>query len=352
MERPHNHSLEDLSRSIFAQLCARVGWVVVDLSPDYGEDALVFIYEDMKSTGDLFLVQLKASCKSKSVQEKGIPISIKTKTLQRWKRLRLPVVLILYHADSEKLYWLEVAQYLASNVIDPSRISNSSIRIHVPFCNELTLDSLKSLKKALYAIPSPESHSALRPFGLELRNVSQAVSELEKWSVSVIAEEEKFRRGTGIIEPTGMGLFSYTSERLIMKRKDTGKGNYEYEVNPLSCHDPDYRANLNVLDRRLNDLNQSALTDALESLPTHLRNLRAACVAVAKNLSPPNATAIISIVANLLDCLAKMQTVAADLSAKQTYEYQGIAFEMRQKTSLFKHELEQLKWAALDIVIS
>jgi hypothetical protein len=61
MEEPTRHPshvLEEKSRLMFRQVINSAGWVAVDLVPDYGEDLLVFAYENGQTSGSIFFVQL------------------------------------------------------------------------------------------------------------------------------------------------------------------------------------------------------------------------------------------------------------------------------------------------------
>lgn len=68
-KRPAKHQIEDQSRARFRLLLPEA-WVFRDITPDYGIDGEVEIFDDTgKSTGLSFLVQLKAS-ESKSKDQR------------------------------------------------------------------------------------------------------------------------------------------------------------------------------------------------------------------------------------------------------------------------------------------
>lgn len=98
--RPREHELETLSRLQFEQLVPS-GWVVREVSRDYGVDLEVEIFEDGESTGMTFKVQLKGSDRTAAP---GPSRRIKTDTLGYWKGLDVPVLIAYYTVDSGTMY--------------------------------------------------------------------------------------------------------------------------------------------------------------------------------------------------------------------------------------------------------
>jgi hypothetical protein len=74
---------------------------VRDVSPDYGIDREVEIFEGGASTGLTFKVQLKASQQTAAA---GPSRRVKTDTLGYWKSLDVPVLIAYYAADSGRMY--------------------------------------------------------------------------------------------------------------------------------------------------------------------------------------------------------------------------------------------------------
>jgi len=60
-KRPRSHEIEEFSRGRLRDLFGRLGWVVWDLHPDYGEDLLVRIFTNGAATHYSFFVQAKAT---------------------------------------------------------------------------------------------------------------------------------------------------------------------------------------------------------------------------------------------------------------------------------------------------
>lgn len=104
--RPPEHVLEDISRVAVKHILVDAGWVVCDIAPDYGEDALVFIYENGRATGEVFFLQIKATARERRPSRPHIPLSVSAGVAHRWAGLPLPVVVVLYVRNTDTCYWL------------------------------------------------------------------------------------------------------------------------------------------------------------------------------------------------------------------------------------------------------
>lgn len=79
-------------------------WVYRPAEPDYGIDGQVELFgEDGEATGLVFLLQLKGT-DDLELQD-ALAISFKRDTFQYYRRLDLPVMLVLFHAPTKALYW-------------------------------------------------------------------------------------------------------------------------------------------------------------------------------------------------------------------------------------------------------
>ncbi len=101
-KRPRQHQLEEESRVAFRSKVPRE-WVFRDSVPDYGIDGHVEIFDKAAhGTGRLFLVQLKAT--DAPNLSRALAISFRRDIYQYYRSLDLPVLVVLYHAKSGRLY--------------------------------------------------------------------------------------------------------------------------------------------------------------------------------------------------------------------------------------------------------
>lgn len=105
-KRPKQHQLEDLSRAKF-QLCLPEEWVIRDKDKDYGIDCEVELFDESEnSTALLFYAQLKATASKK--ESEIFNVDLKIDTLNYFKQLEIPVLLVRYskHLDKTFVKWV------------------------------------------------------------------------------------------------------------------------------------------------------------------------------------------------------------------------------------------------------
>jgi tetratricopeptide (TPR) repeat protein len=101
--RPRSHQLEAESEVAFrAAIPSR--WVFRRKSDDYGIDGEVEIFDaNGKSTGDLFLVQLKATDETRV--SKALQMRFRREVIRYYASLPLPLLLVKYHAPAHQLFF-------------------------------------------------------------------------------------------------------------------------------------------------------------------------------------------------------------------------------------------------------
>ena len=101
-QRPRSHQLETESQQAFvSSLPSR--WVYRPINPDYGLDGLVELFDESgKAQGDFFFVQLKSS--DKNELSEALAIRIRRDTAEYYRSLALPVLVVVFHSPSKKLF--------------------------------------------------------------------------------------------------------------------------------------------------------------------------------------------------------------------------------------------------------
>lgn len=99
--RPRSHRLEDISISRFTALLPEA-WVVRRKDQDYGVDLEVEIFEeDGRSTGLIFLVQLRATDDAK----KAAKIRLDVAQVEYFQSLSLPTIVVRYCDGPSSFFW-------------------------------------------------------------------------------------------------------------------------------------------------------------------------------------------------------------------------------------------------------
>jgi Domain of unknown function (DUF4365) len=102
-KRTASHVIEDESRRAFAALVPGE-WVIRPVVPDYGIDKEVEVYDkNGLPTGLMFFVQLKAT--DTPELEAGLKLALKISTMEYYRTLELPVMIVRYHRPTGRFFW-------------------------------------------------------------------------------------------------------------------------------------------------------------------------------------------------------------------------------------------------------
>lgn len=143
--RPRSHQLETESRIAFSAVLPSC-WIFRDLTPDYGLDGIVEIFDDEgQATGHMFFVQLKATDEIKL--DKALVISMMNRTIDYYSTLMLPVLLVVFRAPMHKLY----ARWIVGESAIPPR-NSKSVTIHLAVEDELTPERLATVIQELESL--------------------------------------------------------------------------------------------------------------------------------------------------------------------------------------------------------
>ncbi|MGV0024007.1 DUF4365 domain-containing protein [Phormidesmis priestleyi] len=111
--RTRQHIIANLSENHVERFVLLCGYSSERISYDYGIDLIIFTYDlnGEIENGQIF-VQLKATDTLKVLADKTtIPFTLKRADLELWLEEPLPLILIVYDAQTEVAYWLYVQAY-------------------------------------------------------------------------------------------------------------------------------------------------------------------------------------------------------------------------------------------------
>lgn len=337
--RHRSHTLEDISRNVVKHVFITQGWVSVDLSPDYGEDELVFIYENDRATGELFFAQIKSveSERHYSRSRDSIRYPLNTASLRRWTRLSLPVVLIVYIHASTKCYWLVTQSYLQEKGIDLSRVGSKTKSVYIPLRNALTKDTLPRLRqdiaKLVGGLPRPQLIS-LRDV---LKEIEVQLEAVTSWTDQLATEKRIFDQALEGHERMEIAKFP---------------GLYR-KYGRVSHASPERHSLYGMLEQRIKEIPEKDVDKAL----TELRQFDHTLLMLQKMLlqKHPNGASHLLVrwlsqlqltlvkVANRLDDVLRNDMLTVVPSDAQ---------EIRGDIEKARDIIEQIKWVALDLILN
>ncbi|HGS4888132.1 TPA: DUF4365 domain-containing protein [Vibrio parahaemolyticus] len=108
---------------------------------DFGIDAQVEIVDENYPTGDLIAIQIKSGLSFFDEETDDSYVFRTTdKHISYWANHSLPVILVLYHPEQDKLYWQSISEETVIN-------TGKNWKVKVPKSNELTEKSFYHLSR-------------------------------------------------------------------------------------------------------------------------------------------------------------------------------------------------------------
>lgn len=162
-------SQEHLSRDQLRARFSGFRWVAQDIQRDLGEDTLVQIYDDGRSSGLSFYVQLKSTRNVSSLRRKGghLAYRIEAADLEHWEGSVPLTVIIVWDVGLRCGWWISVEEAIGEiGAREPDWREKGTVRIRLPSTNTTDDDGLHALRAvvARHALPSIARG---RPFRLE-----------------------------------------------------------------------------------------------------------------------------------------------------------------------------------------
>ncbi|MEK7257763.1 MAG: DUF4365 domain-containing protein [Bacteroidota bacterium] len=145
--RTRQHIIEDLSFNHFEKHVLLAGYTFERLRRDYSYDANITTFSE---TGELENDEIKVQMKSTdhllySEVNKGYEFSLSDRDLETWLNSRLPVLLILYDAQKDVAYYLEMLDYFRQNRHLLRKIKKF-VQVFFPPENVVTLETIQHFR--------------------------------------------------------------------------------------------------------------------------------------------------------------------------------------------------------------
>lgn len=147
--RPRSHQLETESLTAFSASLPS-GWVFRNMTPDYGLDGIVEVFDDRGlAMGLLFFVQVKAT--DNISPDTALRVQLPKRLLDYYSTLVLPVLLVVFQAPTSTLY----ARWIVDESFPlPRKPESTTIRLSVedewtPARFPVIIQELESLRTAM-----------------------------------------------------------------------------------------------------------------------------------------------------------------------------------------------------------
>jgi len=145
--RTRQHIIADLSVNFVERLILRQGHVAERIAFDYGYDLTLRTFTDSGEVEPGFvLLQLKASDSPTFVDDgKSLSLTLDTSDIEVWLQEPMPVIVVLFNAEKEEAYWIDV-QSAVRSTLDTSTVT---VRISTEKrLSEQTIETFRRFKQA------------------------------------------------------------------------------------------------------------------------------------------------------------------------------------------------------------
>lgn len=217
---PAEKVIESKSRTIFIDAVAP--WLVTDWTQhDYGIDAIVELTREtdiagnLDATGKRFAVQLKATMGELPSQPSSPHVRVRPEHIRYWIESTEPVLLVLCHVPTRRLYWRWVDHYVVDelNRRDPAWIGQTSVTVTLAQSHVLDEAArteiatfVTGFRRSAQRVLAPgryiELHTQLSALATELRSRAHEVG-FQSVTRRLVDLEASVRSSTYVIALTG-----------------------------------------------------------------------------------------------------------------------------------------------------
>ena len=146
-QRTRQHVIADLSVNHVERFVFKCGYTVQRTSADYGYDLWLETYNEKGQIEDDYVrLQLKASDNLGQYQlahDEAFSFPVSTKDYRLWSEALLPVFFILYDAQMDEAYWLDVQDYATKQ---PQDSAGKSVRLRIPCHHVLGVQTIRLIR--------------------------------------------------------------------------------------------------------------------------------------------------------------------------------------------------------------
>jgi len=152
--RTRQHVIADLGVNYTEKQVLLAGYVLYRERYDYGNDCYIHTFDENGETenGEI-IVQVKSTDNIQLV-EKGFVFDLSVRDLESWLTNRGPTILILYDAQLDTAFFIELQDYFAENRQALENV-RKFVRVFIPLKNLLdtqAVQHLRALKNHLHGL--------------------------------------------------------------------------------------------------------------------------------------------------------------------------------------------------------
>lgn len=130
--RTRQHEIEDLGYNFIERPILQSGHIFQKITKDYGYDGMVIFFKNREITSREAFIQLKSTDKIQFSNREGAYVfDLSIRDLNLWLNQSKPVVLLLYDAQKESAFCLDLQDYFRENRT-ALRAVRKFVRVFIP----------------------------------------------------------------------------------------------------------------------------------------------------------------------------------------------------------------------------
>lgn len=148
-QRTREHVIEDLGFNHVERQILYAGFTVQRYTHnDYGYDGLIHTFNEFgEIESDGIYIQLKSTDRIRIFKKtNSIVFDLSKRDLELWLMSIISMLLIIYDAQSEKAFFIDLQSYFRKKSIESNK-SRKFVRIHIPIENSFSAQSIQLFNK-------------------------------------------------------------------------------------------------------------------------------------------------------------------------------------------------------------
>jgi hypothetical protein len=147
--RTRAHVLADLSINHVERQVLLCGFSVDRVQHDYGYDLTMATYSDIgEFEPGMIYIQVKATDRLPRIAD-GNTISwpVSRRDLKLWLQETYPVILVVYHGQEDKAYWIHVQAYISQHRTPQLFGGGDTISTHIPIGSRINPRAIRAIAR-------------------------------------------------------------------------------------------------------------------------------------------------------------------------------------------------------------
>lgn len=136
-KRTRQHIIADLGFNLAERQVLKAGYIAHKVVFDYGYDGIILTFdaEGLIENGEIYFQVKSTEAALYKSDNKSVAFDLSSRDLESWLLNPSPVLLVLYDARKEALFYLNLQEYFRENKMFLRNV-NKFVRVYIPLDNQ------------------------------------------------------------------------------------------------------------------------------------------------------------------------------------------------------------------------